>query len=217
MKRNISIDLETAKIWYHGNNLTLKKLALQAFNKAELNPFDFTTITSFNEALLSLYPFDSKEYEKAINTLLSLKTISKASAAMFMLNIIRKVLNTGYDLHLTKNAEGQRYTWYPYLRFVTKSSTYYDNELESGDYKKLGEITSEGVTYDVLCGKADNGGSAGLGGFHSSFGVGYARAYIGFLGCATKEIAEHFSKYFGMLIIEAMYSDMIDFQITNIK
>ena len=32
--------------------------------------------------------------------------------------------------------------------------------------------------------------------------------------CATKEIAQHFSKYFGMLIMEARYDDLPDFIIT---
>lgn len=37
----------------------------------------------------------------------------------------------------------------------------------------------------------------------------------GFLGCASKEIAEHFGKYFGMLITEAKYGDMVDFEIIS--
>ena len=36
-----------------------------------------------------------------------------------------------------------------------------------------------------------------------------------FLGCATEEIARHFSKYFGMLITEAKYSDLKDFEIVD--
>lgn len=212
MQRNISVSLTQAQAWYNSDNATLKELALQSFSEEELNAFDYTKITTFKDALLCTCKFNYCEYNSIVETVNRLKVMSRASAAMFMLNIIRKVLNTGYDLHLTKNAEGQNYTWYPYFRFVTKDSTYYNNELKSGEYKKLGEITSEGVTYDVLGGYALNGSRAGLGYFLSSNGVGYADTDFGFLGCATEEIAKHFGLYFGMLVMEAMYSDMVDFK-----
>ena len=44
-----------------------------------------------------------------------------------------------------------------------------------------------------------------------------ADANFGFLGCATKKIAQHFGKYFGMLITEAKYGDMVDFEIIENK
>lgn len=40
---------------------------------------------------------------------------------------------------------------------------------------------------------------------------------IEFLGCASEEIAEHLGKYFGMLITEAKYGDMVDFEIIEDK
>ena len=47
---------------------------------------------------------------------------------------------------------------------------------------------------------------------------GSASANSGFLGCATKEIAQHFGKYFGMLITTAKYADIIkDFEIIESK
>ena len=79
----------------------------------------------------------------------------------------------------------------------------------------IGKIKSEGEEYNVLGGRAVNGGLAGLGGFYSYNGVGNVDANIGFLGCATEEIAKHFGKYFGMLITEAKYSDMVDFEIIS--
>ena len=54
-----------------------------------------------------------------------------------------------------------------------------------------------------------------LGYFYSSFGVGLADANVGFLGCANEEIAQHLGKYFGMLITEAKYGDMVDFEIIS--
>ena len=47
--------------------------------------------------------------------------------------------------------------------------------------------------------------------------MGGARANIGFLGCASKEIAQHFGKYFGMLITETKYGDLSDFEIIESK
>lgn len=212
LERNVTVTLEKAKEWYNSDNATLKEIALQAFSERELNVFDFTKVKTFKDALFCICKFNSCEYNSIVETINRLRVMSKASAAMFMLNIVRKVLNTGYDLDLTKNVEGQNYTWYPYFRFITKSSTYYNDELKSGEYKKLGEITSEDVTYDVLGGDAALGGTAGLGRFRSDDGVGHALAGIGFLGCATKEIAKHFGLYFGMLVMEAMYGDMVDFK-----
>ena len=82
--------------------------------------------------------------------------------------------------------------------------------------KVIGKIKSEGEEYNVLGGRADYGGTAGLGYFHSDYGVGNASANFGFLGCANEEIAKHLGKYFGMLITEAKYGDMVDFEIISI-
>lgn len=212
-ERDITVTLEKAKEWYNSDNVTLKEIALQAFSKEEL--MSFIEIKTFEDALNAL-GYVSFESRKTINeTIKNLSFYSKASAAMFKLNIIREALNRDYNLRLTKNAEGQEYAWYPYFRFATKDSTYYNDELKNSKYKKLGEISSEGITYDVLGGGAYYGGYAGLGDFDSSYGVGAASANVGFLGCATKEIAKHFGKYFSILIIEAMYGDIIDIKITN--
>ena len=39
----------------------------------------------------------------------------------------------------------------------------------------------------------------------------------GLLGCATEDISRHLGKYFGMLIMEAMYADIVDFEIVEEK
>ena len=79
----------------------------------------------------------------------------------------------------------------------------------------IGKIKSEGEEYNVLGGSAICGGRAGLGGFHSYDDVGAAA--FGFLGCANKEIAQHLGKYFGMLITEAKFGDLKDFEIIEEK
>ena len=210
-ERNITVTLNKAKEWFNSGNATLKEIALQAFSEEELTTFDFTKIKTFEDALTALgYKESTKVYIR--NTINDISMYSRASAAMTKLNIIRKALNLGKDLRLTKGPKGS-YIYYPYNPFITKSSTYYKSEINSGEMKVIGKIKSEGKEYNVLGGDANFGGSAGLGYFNSDSDVGIANAAVGFLGCATKEIAEHFGKYFGMLITEAKYGDMVDFEI----
>lgn len=207
-ERKITITLEKAREWYNSNNVSLKEIALQAFNEEELI-YNFKSITTFQKACEAL----SLDYDDMFYITKNIATISRASAAMFELNIIRKALNLGQDLHLTKDLKNS-YIYYPYNPFVNKSSTYYKSDINSGKMEVIGKIKSEGEKYNVLGGIADvEVPTAGLGDFYSYIGVGNADTSIGFLGCANKEIAQHFGKYFGMLITEAKYGDMVDFEI----
>ena len=208
-ERNVTVTLNKAKEWFNSGNATLKEIALQAFSKDELT-YNFKDIKTLENACEAL----GLDYSIISIVTKDIATFSKASAAMFKLNIIRKALNLGQDLHLTKDPENS-YIYYPYNPFVTKSSTYYKSEINSGKMKVIGKIKSEGEEYNVLGGYADYSGNAGLGDFSSLNGVGNTFAIVGFLGCANKEIAQHLGKYFGMLIIEAKYGDMVDFEIIS--
>lgn len=207
-ERNVTVTLSKAKEWFNSGNATLREIALQAFDKDELT-YNFKNITTFEKACEAL----GLNYNAMFHITKSIATISKASAAMFKLNIIRKAFNFGQDLHLTKNPEDS-YIYYPHNPLVTKSSTYYKGEINSGKMEVIGKIKSEGEEYNILCGDADDG-LAGLGCFNSCDGIGYANAAFGFLGCANKEIAQHLGKYFGMLITEAKYGDIVDFEIIS--
>lgn len=210
-ERNIAVTLDKAREWFNSENTTLRKLALQAFSEKEL-AYNFKNITTLREACNVL----GITYLNVTSGAYTIGKISKASAAMFKLNIIRRALNLGQDLHLTKDLEDFGGV-FPYNPLITKKSTYYNSEINLGKMEVIGKIKSEGEEYDVLNGEADNGGNSGLGGFYSNDGVCSAMADVGFLGCATKEIAEHFGKYFGMLITEAKYGDMVDFEIIEEK
>ena len=210
-ERKITITLEKAREWYNSNNVSLKEIALQAFNEEELI-YNFKDIKTFENACEAL----GLNYDDMFYITKNIATISKASAAMFKLNIIRKALNLGQDLHLTKDPKDS-YIYYPYNPFVTKSSTYYKSEINSGKMEVIGKIKIEGEEYNVLGGNAHNSGYAGLGGFGSYNDVGHANAHFGFLGCANKEIAQHLGKYFGMLITEAKYGDIVNFEIIDNK
>ena len=209
--KSISLSIDEAKYMYDSNDEVIRNIALKAYSKEQLS-FDFTKIKTFEDACKVL----GLDYHKCLFKADAIAKDSKASAAMFKLNIVRKALNLGQDLHLTKDPENS-YIYYPYNPFVTKSSTYYKSEINSGEIKVIGKIKSEGEEYNVLGSNAVYGGAAGLGFFHSDAGVGAADA-VGFLGCANKEIAQHFGKYFGMLITEAKYGSIInDFEIVESK
>ena len=203
--RNVAVTLEKAREWYNSGNAILKEVALQAFKEEELKP-SFRDIKTFQDACDAL----GINYKNAFYMADNINKYSRASAAMFQLNIIRKALNLGQDLHLTKDSKGS-YIYYPYNPFITIDSTYYNSGINSGDMETIGKIKSEETMYYVLGGSASYSG--GLGCFDSDDGVGTAYAGVGFLGCASREIAQHFSKYFGMLITEAKYGDMVDFEI----
>lgn len=209
--RNRKIILDKAEKRYNSGNTTLKDVALQAFSKDELG-FNFKNITSFEKACNAL----NLNYDIISIIVKDITTYSRASAAMFKLNIIRKALNLGQDLHLTRDPK-KFYIYNPFLPFITKDSNYYNSMITSGEMEVIGKIKNEREEYHILGGSATKSRYAGLGNFSWDKGVGYINANIGFLGCVSREIAQHFSKFFGMLIIKAMYGDMVDFEIMENK
>lgn len=154
-ERNITISLAQARDWFNSGNEQLRELALQVFDIDELVD-DFRGITTFKKAceVLGYNYYHMVDIDKTL--------LSRSTSAMFKLNIIRKALNLGQDLHLTKKPKDS-YLYYPYNPFVTKSSTYYKNEIDSGKMEVIGKIKSEGEEYNVLGGRAVIGGHAGLG------------------------------------------------------
>lgn len=206
-ERNITVTLEKAREWFNNGNATLKDIALQAFSKDEL-VCNFKDITTFKDACEAL----GLNYDIISIVTKDVATFSRASAAMFKLNIIRKALNLGQDLHLTKDPENSG-IYYPYNPLATEDSTYFMDELNSGEIEVIGKIENEGTLYNVFSGDPSYGYYVGLSDFNSEVGASSANPYIGFLGCASQEIAQHFGRYFGMLITEAKYADMVDFKI----
>lgn len=210
-EKNITVTLEKAREWYCSNDATLKELALQAFTEQELCAYDFTQIKDFEDALtFLLYSEGTKAYIR--NTINDISMYSKASAAMAKLNIIKKALNSGQDLHLTKDPK-KSYIYYPRNQIIIDYSNYYDKKIGSGEMEIIGKFKCEGEKYLVLCGKTSASEYFGLGNFFCYGTVGKADANIGFLGCASKEIALHFGKYFGTLITEAKFGDLPGFEI----
>lgn len=170
---------------------------LQVFDRKELNFRKIMTFKDACEVLGLRYSFSSTD--KII------RTFSRSTSAMYKLNIIRQALNFGQELSFTRGSS----FYYPTNPFVNSIHFY-----EAGKMEVIGKIKSEGIIYEVLSGSAYNG--SGLAS-RQSFG-GLCNNDCGFLGCANKEIAEHFGKYFGMLITTAKYADIIkDFEVIESK
>ena len=173
-ERNVTITLDKAIEWYKSGNATLKEIALQAFSKDEL-VCNFKDITTFKKACEAL----GLNYDIISIVTKDVATFSRASAAMFKLNIIRKALNLGQDLHLTKDPKDS-HLYYPYNPLVNKSSLYYRSELDSGEMEVIGKVKSEGILYNVLGGVAGSCGGSDFSCFHPYGDVGLADTDIGF-------------------------------------
>ena len=201
---NVRISIDDAIEMYHSGNEKFKKIALDAFGEIELN-YNFRLVKTLEDACNAL----DLDYKCVVKEADSIANFSKSSAAMFKLNIVKKALNLNQDLHLTKNPEDS-YIYYPLNKLVTEDSVCYRYESYSNI---IGKIKCEGKEYCVVSGYTSYGSNDGLCSFYSDTGVGTASASIGFLGCANKEIAQHFGKYFGILITEAKFGDLDGFEI----
>lgn len=211
VKRNIAITLDKAIELFNSNDESLKEIVLQAFSKEELM-HDFRKITTFKKACEALnLNFDDISF---VTT--NIAKYSKASAAMFKLNIIRKALNLGNELLLAENSK-DHYIYYPFNPLMYENSVCYKEKLNSGKIEIIGKIKNKEEKYYVLSDGAKYICGDGLGCFDRYSGVGGTNTNIGFIGCANREIAQHFGKYFGMLITEAKYADIVDFEIIEDK
>ena len=204
---NVRISIDDAIEMYHSGNEKFKKIALDAFGEIKLN-YNFRLVKTLEDACNAL----DLNYKCVVKEADSIANFSKSSAAMFKLNIVKKALNLNRDLHFI-NGPKKSYIYYPFNLLVSDGSTYYEEELNSGEMEIIGKIKVEGEEYNILGGKTSTIEYFGLGNFFCYGNVGKADANFAFLGCASKEIAKHLGKYFGMLITEAKYGDLDGFEI----
>ena len=210
-ERKVTVTFSKAREWFNSRNAALREVALQAFDKDELT-YNFKNITTFKEAC-EVLGFYHGTIVSGVNA-----TMSVSVAAMLKLDIIRRALNLDYDMHFAKNPRNS-FIYYPYNPLVTisKGCNYYKEQINSGILQIIGKVKIEGVEYNVLGGGISYDVNSGLGGFNYQTGICRCRSEVSLFGCATKEIAKHFGKYFGMLITEAKYGDMTDFEIIESK
>lgn len=212
MHKKIDVTIDEARELYDSGNKTLKDLALKVFSEDELNPFPYSEIKTFEDACNALY----MSPPLVDRTIREISKTSRATVAMYKLNIIRKALNFKQDLHFTENPRNS-YIYCPCNQLVAKNSTYYVNALCSDRIDVIGKIRCEESEYYVIGGEISAGNNSGLGSFYCSGKTGNAHISVSFLGCASYEIAKHFGKYFGMLITEAKFGDLPDFEIIEDK
>ena len=209
--KNMIVTIDEAREMYNSGNKALKDLALKVFSEDELKLPSFSEIKTFEDAVTVL-GMSIDDENSIVNTL---KKRSKAMAAMYKLNIIRKALNLGQNLHLIKSANEDSLVYCPKNPFIAKGSTYYKNDIEWCRMEIIGRFNNDGIEYFVLNGDPSISGHSGLAVYDGLICVAHARTEFAFLGCASAEIAKHFGKYFGMLIAEAKYGDVDDFIITH--
>lgn len=192
-ERNLTINLQEAREWYKGTIKELRDLALKTFSKDELEPPQWQSIKTWRDVLKTL------GISKDMTGALPARACYAARVQM-----IREALNKGCDLNLWKGK-----IWYPYFRIGPK-----DNVEQNSDFICDNVVVDEpqpGNENKLLLvgGGVDYGSCTGLGCFYSYNGVGLSDTYCGSLGCATKEIAEHFGKYFYFEILASWFGNKV--------
>lgn len=191
--RNIALTLEKAREWYNSSSIDLREVALQAYTKDELEIPEWERIKTFEDACKVLGI--STPYTKASPEVSD--AIADHIYAVCKLDIIRKALNKDWKPNLVQSD-----IYYPYVRFypsnkVKEAAISYNCSLGPSFYV-------EGKKYTLISGSYTSYTSVGLTNFGCGFGIIYPT--LGLLGCKSREIAEHMSRYFSKEIFEATYA-----------
>lgn len=195
--RNVTLTLEQAKEWYKKGG-DLKEVALQAFTEKELKSFDYTDIKTFEDACEAL----GLDIEDVKDDLVDIECLNCGAlkdhlTAIYKLDIIHKALNRDWEPSMTKGD-----VYYSWVRF-------YEPKKKPLNEEAIATFIADNKKYHLVGGFGGSGSSGGLGYFYSGVGCGASDAYLGLLGCKSKEIAQYMSKTFGALIFDAIYSQHI--------
>lgn len=196
--RNITLTLDKAKEFYNSGNEALKEVALQAYTEEELTVPEWQNIKTFEDACRAL-GVSTTSYIEIPYT--AGQEIANHLHAIYKLDIIRRALNQGWNSKMTEDT-----VYYPYVRFYPAGQK--AREAASSNNWKLGEsFIADGKKYTLVSGGCDYCAYDGL----ASFGYGFGGVLpdLGLLGCKSKEIAEHMSRYFSKEIFEATYAHHI--------
>lgn len=184
--RNITLTLEKAREWYNSGSADLREVALQAYTKDELKIPEWQNIKTFEDACRALgvsttscieAPYTAGE--KIVNHL----------HAIYKLDIIHKALNGDWNPSFTESR-----VYYPFVMFYPAGQK--AREVTLRNNWELGEsFIVDGKKYTLV---------GGLTSFSSDWGI--ILPYLGLLGCKSKEIAKHMSRYFSKEIFEATYA-----------
>lgn len=200
--RNISITLKKAREWYNSGSADLREAALQAYTKDELEIPEWQNIKTFEDACKALH-LDMNYVNSDIESFLETNYISGSHLiAIYRLGIICKALNKGWKPSLV---EGKVY--WPYVRFYPAGQKAREAVSENKEWKLGESFIADGKKYTLVGGDYACYSYAGLAYFN--FGYGGVLPDLGLLGCKSREIAEHISRYFIKEIFEAVYSQYI--------
>lgn len=211
--KTLPVTIQQARAWYKTDILDLKELALSLFDKEKLEGKDYKTITTYYDALCAL------DLDDTITSMpfCDLLSINRAASAMFKLMIIRRALNLDYEMSLTENPESSVAYYVPSVMFIEKGCNQNRRSaLQDEGAEIIGSFKSNGKEYDIIGNVADPYFYYGLAGYDKRGKIGGVISSLsGILGCANEEIAKHFSKHFGVMMIEAVYGSVDDFEITK--
>ena len=212
--KTLPVTIQQARAWYKTDILELKELALSLFDKEKLEGKDYKTITTYYDALCAL------DLDDTITSMpfCDLLSINRAASAMFKLMIIRRALNLDYEMSLTENPESSVVLYYvPSVMFIEKDCNQNRRSaLRDEGAEIIGSFKSNGKEYDIIGNVAVPYFYEDLAGYDRRGKIGGKISSLsGILGCANEEIAKHFSKHFGVMMIEAIYGSLDDFEITK--
>lgn len=195
--RNIALTLEKAREWYNSGSADLREVALQAYTKDELEIPEWQNIKTFEDACRAL-----RIYDRSVSLHLGGSTDTAYyhhMDAVSKLDIIRKALNGNWKPSLVQGS-----VYYPYVRFYPAGQK--AREAASSNNWKLGEsFIADGKKYTLVGGDCSYCYSCdGLANF--SCGSGGVLPSLSLLGCKSREIAEHMSRYFSKEIFEVTYA-----------
>lgn len=194
--RNIALTLEKAREWYNSGSADLREVALQAYTKDELTIPEWKNIKTLRDACVAL-----GIYDRSVS--LHLGGVGETSyfdhlEAINKLDIIRKALNGDWKPSLVQGS-----VYYPYVRFYPAGQKAREVVSENKEWKLGESFIADGKKYTLVGGVCASS-CAGLA--HFGFGYGVVLPSLGLLGCKSREIAEHMSRYFSKEIFEATYA-----------
>ena len=199
--RNVILTFEKAKEFYNSGNVALKEVALQAYTKDELTIPEWQNIKTFEDAVKAL----GMHLDNVLCDISYMKEdiegkLGKHLIAIYKLSIIRKALNKGWE---PKMAEGSIY--YPWVKIYPIGKEAKAAKAAAANGWRFGPtFIADNKRYTLVGG--DYRYYMGDGLISLSCELGFILPYLGLLGCKSKEIAEHMSRYFSKEIFEATYS-----------
>lgn len=184
--RNVTLTLDKAREFYNSGNNALKEIALQAFTKGELKTPKYSNIKTFEDAVaaLGLCICDVEMDLDGLDNHGFEANTSEHLKAIYKLDIISKALNGGWKPSLIENI-----THYPFVRFYPAGQK--AREAAASNGWNLGStFMTDNEKYTLV-------------------GSAYSSSCVGLLGCKSREIAEHMSRYFAREIFEACYAQHV--------